>query len=82
MSIPEFLKIKKIKIPCDECKKGILKHQISSIYSKIDRSVEELKMENQEEVRKIVQKIKAGDERVIRDIYGDKPNTLKEQTEK
>jgi hypothetical protein len=62
MAIPEFMKIKKEKIQCGKCQEGILKRQIISISSEIERSTDEIKMQNKEDVRQIVKKIKAGDE--------------------
>jgi hypothetical protein len=78
LTISEFLKLKKTKIQCDKCEDGVFKRQIISVSSEIERSTEERKMQNKEEVRKIVKKIKAGDEKTIRDIYGDKPNASKQ----
>lgn len=74
MTITEFLKTKKIKIKCSKCSNGALNRQINLVFSEIERNKEELKIKNKEEVQEIVKKIRDGDERTIRDIYGDKPN--------
>ena len=79
MSISEFLSYKNKKVECKECKKGILTRQINTVSSKIDRSAEELVQQSKDEIRRTVDKIKSGDERTIRDIYGDKPNQYKQR---
>jgi hypothetical protein len=77
ITISEFLRIKRETRSCSSCQEGNLIHKVVAVSSKVDKSAEELLLENQEDVRKTIEKIKAGDERTIRDIYGDKPNESK-----
>lgn len=77
LSIPKFLKIKADGIPCDQCSEGTLVHQVVNVTSKIEKSKEQMIMESQEEVRKTIDKIRAGDSRTINDVYGDRPNAFK-----
>jgi hypothetical protein len=77
MSVPQFLKTKTEKISCEQCKNGVLSHQIKSIDSMIEKSSDQITIELEEEIRKTVDKVRAGDRKTIRDIYGDKSNPYK-----
>lgn len=77
--IKDFLKIKKEKqeMKCENCLIGVLSHRIESVSSVIEKSPEQITMENKEDIRKMVEKVKRGDSRAITDIYGDRPNPYK-----
>ncbi len=76
LSPKEFLALKKEIVRCEECF-GVLLPQIIAIHSSIEKSPEQIKIENQEENRKILEKIEKGDSKTITDIYGETPNLLK-----
>ena len=77
MSISELIKLKNSAIACSMCKDGILKQKISKIQSKVERDKDYIIQEAKEDAKKIVDKIRAGDEKTINEIYGDKPNPHK-----
>lgn len=77
MSISDFLKNKDEKKECPQCDAGVLFQKLGRIRNKVDKSSSELIAEIKEDVRKTVEKVKSGDERTIRNIYGDKPNPYK-----
>jgi len=77
MSVPKFLKSKEEKIKCERCKNGVLFHQIVKINSTVEKTKDQVIIEAKEEIRKTVDKIKAGDTKTINDVYGDKPNPYK-----
>jgi hypothetical protein len=76
ISIPDFLSLKtKDEFDhrkCDECDAVSKFVRIfSSTSSKISRGKDEILVQTKEEARKIVEKIKSGDMRAIRDVYGE-----------
>jgi hypothetical protein len=77
LSVPQFLKTKKNKIACEHCEDGVLSHKIVNISSMIEKSKDQMIIESKEEIRKTVDKIRAGDSKTINDVYGDKPNPYK-----
>lgn len=77
MTISEFLVKKHLKINCEKCLIGVLSHQITSINVVSERSQDQIDLEIQDEVRKTVDKINAGDQRAFEDIYGDRINPHK-----
>lgn len=78
MSISDFLKNKSIKIKCLECDSGVLFYRPSRISSKVDRDAIEIKEQIREDVINTVNKVKSGDSKAIRDIYGDRKNPYKQ----
>lgn len=76
MSIGAYKKFKE-ENECSECDTGVLLQRLSPVRNKIERKKEEIVAQIEEDVRKTLKKIESGDERTIRDIYGDKANTLK-----
>jgi NMD protein affecting ribosome stability and mRNA decay len=79
LSIPEFISLKG-KIKCENCNGGYFIHKISSVDAKIEKSTDQIILEIQEEVQKTVNKINNGNQRVIEDVYGDRPNPYKNKT--
>lgn len=77
MSISEFVKNKEEKKDCPQCNAGVLFQKLGRIRNKVDKSSSEIAAEIKEDVHKTVEKIKSGDERTIRNIYGDQPNPYK-----
>jgi hypothetical protein len=77
MSISEFLSKKKETKNCPKCSAGVLFQKLGRIRNKVDKDSSEIIAEIREDVKKTVQKIKSGDERTIRNIYGDTPNPQK-----
>jgi len=77
MSIHEFIKDKTKNKKCKNCQNGVLYHKIVDINSVIEKSKDQILIESEEEVRKTVDKVRVGDRKAIRDIYGDKPNPYK-----
>lgn len=77
LNLKDYFELKKNEIKCEKCMKGVLSQQIISIRSSIEKSTDQIIMESKEEVRKTVEKIRAGDHRAIDDIYGDTLNPYK-----
>lgn len=77
LNLKDYFEVKRGEIKCEKCLDGVLSQQITSVNSSVEKSQDQIIMESKEEVRKIVDKIRAGDRRVIDDIYGDKLNPHK-----
>jgi putative FmdB family regulatory protein len=76
-SISEFLETKSKIIKCEECGDGNLIHKVNSVTAKVEKSNDQIILDIQEEVRKTVNKINNGDQRLIEDVYGDRANPYK-----
>ena len=79
ISVSEFLSLKAKKDfnirKCKECDTETKFVRIfNSTSSKISRSKDEILARTKEEARKIVEKVKSGDTRAIKDVYGEKEN--------
>lgn len=77
MSIKDFLAFKVKQNICLSCGEGFIKQKITKVQSKIERDKDYIIQEAKEDAKKIVEKINAGDEQTINEIYGDKPNQYK-----
>ncbi len=77
LSISSFLNIKNSMV-CDKCKEVMLQN-ILRVSGIIDRKAEELGVIAKEEAAIIVAKVRAGDEKTIREIYGEDKNQLKQR---
>ncbi len=62
---------------CEKCNEGLLVQIISRVNGMIDRNSEQLSVIASEEAATIIKKVKSGDERTIRDVYGENKNQLK-----
>ncbi len=78
MSISDFVKNKNETKECPGCNAGVLLQKLGRIRNRVDRDSSEIIAEIKEDVRKTVDKIKSGDERTIRNIYGDTKNPYKQ----
>jgi len=56
---------------CDECQNKTLIRKVSAPFGKIERRKEEIVEKAKEEARVITNKIREGDQRAIRDIFGE-----------
>jgi len=56
---------------CNECQNKTLVRKVSSPFGKIERRKEEIVERAKEEARIITNKIREGDQRAIRDIFGE-----------
>jgi predicted nucleic acid-binding Zn ribbon protein len=77
MSITEYVKNKDEIKSCPKCDAGVLFQQLGRIRNRVDKNSTEIMTEIREDVNKTVAKIKSGDERTIRNIYGDTKNPYK-----
>lgn len=77
MSIPEFIKSLKEETLCPRCKEPTFNNKVGKVHGKVQKDIHEMKRDIEEEAREIIEKVKSGDEEAIRDIYGEKENTLK-----
>ena len=76
LSIPDFME-QKSKIKCEGCGTGTLRHKVSSVSALVEKSVDQIILDIQDEVQKTVNKINNGNQRVIEDVYGDRANPYK-----
>jgi len=58
-------------IYCSSCKESTMKRVFSSPSSSIRRTKDEILANAKEEAKKIAQKVRDGDQSLIRDIYGE-----------
>ncbi len=79
MTISEYLKKKEETSECPDCEAGVLFQVLNPVRSKIERRKEELIPQIEEEARKLVEKVKSGDEKAIADVYGDRLNPHKKK---
>jgi putative FmdB family regulatory protein len=77
LSISDYLKNKDEKKQCPECEGGVLSQKLRRVRSRVDRNSDEIIQDIKEEVRKTVDKVHAGDQKTIENIYGDKVNPYK-----
>lgn len=77
LSISNYLELIKEKIKCVHCDSGVLFQELKPVHGNVEKRKEDLMMESKAEVRKIVEKIKSGDSKAIKDIYGENPNPYK-----
>lgn len=75
MPIPEFLKTHKNSL-CEFCQ-GPLSHQVNQVKATIEQSKDQIILDIKDDVQKTVDKLNAGDERTILEIYGDRENPYK-----
>ena len=72
-SVKEYVENKN-NVKCEHCDSNDILRIISSFSSKVSLSREQMEDRSREEAKKIVKKIKSGDIKTIRDIYGEKLN--------
>lgn len=77
MTVKEFLKFKQKNQPCHNCAEGNFQQLVKPSHSKVFRDKHTMIEEARAEAKKVIEKINKGDERTIIDIYGDRPNPLK-----
>jgi putative FmdB family regulatory protein len=77
LKVSEYQMLKRQKNKCPECDKGVLSQQLALVTNKIERRKDEIVQQIEEEVNTLVNKVRSGDEKAIRDVYGDKPNPYK-----
>jgi hypothetical protein len=77
MSITDYVKNKDERKECPQCHAGVLFQKLGRIRNRVDKDSTEIIADIREDVRKTVEKIKSGDERTIRNIYGDTQNPYK-----
>lgn len=78
MGVAALIEYKRDNLSCTECQDGYFIQQVISFGSKIERSMDQFNMTAAEEVREIVSKIKAGDQELIKNIYGEEANPYKQ----
>lgn len=78
MKIAEYLEFKKVEHACEICEEGKIIQVVHLPHSKIYKDKEAILVEAREEAKKVVEQINRGDERTFIDIYGDRPNPLKD----
>ena len=77
LSISQFTSGRNDIRRCIQCGDGILLQNIKSINGIIDRKSNEIIQDAQDEARMLSDKIRRGDEKSIRDVYGETKNPLK-----
>ncbi len=76
MPIPSFLLWKGEAHTCPKCG-GQLRQQIAKVGMKIEKSHDQIMADIQQEVQETVRKINSGDQKAMRDVYGDSLNPHK-----
>tara|TARA_A100001011_G_scaffold398979_2_gene505507 strand:+ start:1239 stop:1511 length:273 start_codon:yes stop_codon:yes gene_type:complete len=71
MSTKSFIKNKSFSPKCSNCNSENTRRLFSSFSSKVERSKGEIVAKAKADAKKIVKKIKSGDLRTIRNIYGE-----------
>ena len=78
LTIPEYKNYIKDSAKCDECGRGIMVQSIGTVAKRIEKSLDQIKFEIEDDVKRIARKIREGDAQTIDDIFGDKPNEHKD----
>ena len=77
ISMSSFIKLKTSKESCKECGKGLMEQTLNSVQGTVERSLDQIKRDIKEEVYQIKKKLDAGDQELMKEIYGEEKNSLK-----